>query len=117
MLCVPSAFGGAARRLALAGGAGALFALKRLHEELGPRQDLAYKTGQAKTLSEAARVLTIVGTVASLLAKRSDVLAKVSGTCLVAAALCERFGIFRAGCISAQDPSFTIDAQRSTANA
>ena len=117
MLCVPRGFNGAARRLALAGGVGSLFALERLHAELGPRQDVAYKTGQAKKLSGAARALAMAGSVAALFAKRSDIAAKISGACLITAALCERFGIFRAGCISAKDPSFTIDAQRSRANA
>jgi hypothetical protein len=94
------------------GGVGALLALERVHLELGPRQQQAYERGQAGALSKAARALTIAGTAAAVFAKRNTAIAKVAGALLLAGGLAERFAIYRAGCISAKDPSFTIDAQR-----
>jgi hypothetical protein len=103
---------GTARRMAMLGGTGVIVALDRLHAELGHRQKEAYETGEAKTFSTLAKFLNIAGTVTAVFARENDALSKMSGAMLFAAGLAERFGIFRAGCNSAQDPSFTIDAQR-----
>jgi hypothetical protein len=112
MLFTPARAARPARRLALAGGLTMPFALERLHMELGPRQDEAYKSGQAEPLSKAAKMLNYAGLAAAVFAKDNDVLSKIAGTLLLAAGVAERFGIFRAGCVSAKDPSYTIDAQR-----
>jgi dihydroxyacid dehydratase/phosphogluconate dehydratase len=112
MLCAPAADAHAARRLAMIGGVSALLALERVHVELGPRQRQAYERDQAQTFSQAARILTVTGTAAAVFAKNSNVLGKIAGALLLAGGLAERFAIFRAGCVSAKDPAFTIDAQR-----
>jgi formate-dependent nitrite reductase membrane component NrfD len=112
LVAAPVASAGAARRLAMMGGIGAILALERVHLELGPRQQQAYERGQALTLSKAARALTIAGTAAAVFSKRNGAVARIAGALLLAAGVAERFAIYRAGCISAKDPSFTIEAQR-----
>ncbi len=112
MLFAPARAARPARRLALLGGIAMPIALEQLHVELGPRQMEAFEHGEARTFSKAARWLNLAGLTAALFAKNSDVAGKVAGTLLLAAGAAERFGIFRAGCVSAKDPSYTIDAQR-----
>jgi hypothetical protein len=112
MLFTPAAFSRPARRLALIGGLAMPIALERLHMELGPRQEEAYKEGEAGFFSKAARLLNLAGLTAAVFAKDNDAAAKIAGTFMLAAGLAERFGVFRAGCTSAHDPSYTIDAQR-----
>lgn len=113
MLFAPAAEAGTARRMAMLGGIGVPLALDRLHTELGPRQKEAYERGEAAVYSKAAKYLTIAGAAAAVFARRNDTIAKIAGGLLLTAGLAERFGVFRAGCNSAHDPSFTIDAQRS----
>jgi hypothetical protein len=112
MLFTPAAFARPARRLALAGGLAMPIALERMHVELGPRQEEAYKEGQAGVLSKAARLLNYAGLTAAVFAKENGAAAKIAGVLMLAAGLAERFSVFRAGCASAKDPSYTIDAQR-----
>ena len=99
------------RRLALIGGTGVPFALHRLHAELGEFQSKPYRMGKAGTLSHAARLLNIGGTLCTLLVGRNERAAKIAGAMLLAAGLAERFAVYHAGKISAQDPRFTIAAQ------
>lgn len=112
MLFTPAVFARPARRLALLGGLSMPIALERLHVELGARQEEAYKTGEAAFLNKAARMLNLAGLAAAVFAKDNDAAGKIAGTLLLAAGFCERFGVFRAGCVSAKDPAYTIDAQR-----
>lgn len=112
MLFTPARFARPARRLALLGGLAMPLALERLHTELGPRQEEAYKEGQAAAFTKAAKILNYAGVAAAVFAKDNDVAGKLAGALLLAAGVAERFGIFRAGCVSAKDPSYTIDAQR-----
>ena len=112
MLFTPAVFARPARRLALLGGLAMPIALERLHAELGPRQEQAYKEGEAEFFNKAARLLNLAGLAAAVFAKDNDFAGKVAGTLILTAGLCERFGIFRAGCNSAKDPSYTIHAQR-----
>lgn len=113
MLFTPARFARPARRLALLGGVAMPIALERLHTELGVRQEEAYKTGEAEFFNKAARLLNFAGLAAAAFAKDNSAAGKIAGTLILAAGLCERFGVFRAGCVSAKDPSYTIDAQRS----
>lgn len=113
MLFAPAAEAGTARRMAMLAGAGVPLALQRLHTELGPRQKEAYERGEAAIFSKAAKYLTMAGAAAAVFARENDALSKIAGGLLLAAGIAERFGVFRAGCNSAHDPSFTIDAQRS----
>jgi formate-dependent nitrite reductase membrane component NrfD len=105
---------GTARRLASVAGPGVLLALQRLHQELGPRQKHAYETGEAALYSKAAKVLNITGTIAAIASMKYNPLSKAAGALLLAGGLAERFGVFRAGCNSARDPGYTIEAQRAT---
>lgn len=100
-----------ARRLAIAGAIATLIGTRQLHEELGPRQALAYTRGQAGAFAAASRVLGLAGIAATLVAGKHRTGARAAGALLFAAALCEKFSIYRAGCASTKDPSFVIDAQ------
>jgi hypothetical protein len=112
MLFTPPQFARPARRLALLGGLAMPLMMERLHMELGPRQEEAYKEGQAGFLAKAARLLNFAGLTAAVFAKDNDAAAKIAGALMLTAGLAERFSVFRAGCVSAKDPSYTIDAQR-----
>ena len=101
-----------ARRLALLGGLAIPFAIERLHSELGPRQEEAYKEGQAHLFTTAAKWLNYAGLAAAVFAKKSRAAGTIAGSLMLAAGLAERFGVVRAGCVSAKDPRYTIDAQR-----
>jgi hypothetical protein len=101
----------AARRLALIGGASVPMALERVRRELGPIQFEAYERGKAGFFAHLARLLNIGGTMCTLLAGRKARAAKVAGAMLLAGGLAERFAVYHAGRISAQDPKFTIEAQ------
>jgi hypothetical protein len=94
------------------GGPAVLAALVALHEELGTRQKHAYETGEAAMFSKAAKALNIAGTIAGVASKNNATLSKIAGALLLAGGIAERFGVFRAGCNSARDPSYTIEGQR-----
>ena len=111
MACDPGACA-PARRLAIAGQIATLIGTQQLREELGPRQALAYKRGQAGAFAAASRVLGLAGIAATLVAGKHRAGARTAGALLFAAALCEKFSIYRAGFESTKDPSFVIDAQR-----
>ncbi|HET9096867.1 MAG TPA: NrfD/PsrC family molybdoenzyme membrane anchor subunit [Candidatus Baltobacteraceae bacterium] len=112
MLFAPAGFARPARRLALLGGLAMPLAIERLHMEMGPRQEEAYKEQQAGFFTKAAKLLNVAGLAAAVFAKDNGAAGKIAGTLLLASGLCERFGVFRAGCVSAKNPSYTIDAQR-----
>jgi hypothetical protein len=112
MLFTPAVAARPARRLALLAGLAMPLALEQLHTELGPTQEEAYQREQAGFLNKAARLLNIAGLTAAVFAKDDDAAGKIAGTLLLAAGLAERFGVFRAGCASARDPRYTIEAQR-----
>ena len=105
-----------ARRLALVGGTGMVALLQALHHEIGPAQAKAYSTGEAGALARSARVLNLSGIVCAALAKDSDVLSKIAGALLLAGGLTERFAVYRAGCASAKDPKYVLEAQANSAS-
>ncbi len=113
LLCAPAQSAGTVRRLAMIGGPAVLGALMALHAELGPRQKHAYETGEASMYSKAAKALNVAGTIAAVASKNNGALTKIAGALLLAGGIAERFGVFRAGCNSARDPSYTVEAQRS----
>jgi len=102
---------GPARRLAILGGTSMVAALQALHHELGPKHAEAYTTGEAGALARSARLLNIGGIVCATLAKDSNVLSKIAGLLLLAGGLTERFAVYRAGCASAKDPKYVLEAQ------
>ncbi len=115
MIFTPVADAKAARRLALLGGIGVVMALRRLREELGSFQHEAYEIGEAGRLSHLARLLNVTGSVCTLFAGRNARVAKFAGAILLAAGLAERFAVYHAGRISAEDPKFTIESQGGSA--
>jgi hypothetical protein len=112
LLLAPRAENAAAQRAALAGAAGEIFTMRRLHDEAGPLVTQAYETGKAGVLSRWSQRLTIAGAACALLARRSRAAAVVAGAALVAGALCERFAIFEAGCTTSRDPKYVVELQR-----
>lgn len=111
MLATPTEQAGPARRLAAAGAVVDLVSMELVQRRLG---DLAepYRTGRPARLLSAARALTIVGGVGSLVAGRSRVLSGGAGLSLAAASLLTRFGVFQAGLASADDPKYVVTPQR-----
>jgi formate-dependent nitrite reductase membrane component NrfD len=111
MLFASTRVNGSARRLAVVGGTGMIAALQALHSEIGPKQAEAYTTGEAGALAHSARIMNIGGIVCATLAKDSNALSKIAGLLLLAGGLAERFAVYRAGCASAKDPKYVLDAQ------
>ncbi|WP_084265954.1 NrfD/PsrC family molybdoenzyme membrane anchor subunit [Actinomadura macra] len=73
----------------------------------------AYRQGKAGRLMRAAELLGTAGAAgAVLLAGRSRTAAVLSGTALLTASACTRFGVFYAGVRSAEDPKYTVVPQR-----
>ena len=103
---------GSARRLALVGGTAMVALLQGLHNEIGPAQSEAYSKGEAGALARYARVLNVSGIVCAALGKNSNPISKIAGALLLAGALTERFAVYRAGCASAKDPKFVLEAQK-----
>jgi formate-dependent nitrite reductase membrane component NrfD len=103
---------GPARRAAVVGAATEMVALRRMRGRVGIVRE-TYETGSAATLLKAAEVLTVGGAaVGALLGRRSRVAAALAGTALMAGSACTRFGVFRAGIASAEDPRYTVEPQR-----
>jgi hypothetical protein len=72
-----------------------------------------YESGSAGQLMKVSQVLTVGGAAAAaLLGRRSRVAAGAAGLALLAGSACTRFGIFRAGIASAEDPRYTVEPQR-----
>jgi formate-dependent nitrite reductase membrane component NrfD len=103
---------GSARRLALLGGTAMVALLQALHNEIGPAQSEAYSKGEAGALARTAQVLNVSGIVCAALGKNSDAISKIAGGLLLAGTFTERFAVYRAGCASAKDPKFVLEAQR-----
>jgi hypothetical protein len=82
--------------------------LERLRQELGPVQFAAYERGKAANLSHLARLLNFAGLLGTLFARRHRLAARTAGAILLASGLSERFAVYHAGKISAEDPSFTV---------
>jgi formate-dependent nitrite reductase membrane component NrfD len=101
-----------ARRAVLFGAALDIVATKRMHDRLGMVAE-PLQTGTSGRLLRAARALTVTGAVVGgLLGGRSRVAAVVGGLAALAGSACTRFGIFRAGITSAEDPKYTVVPQR-----
>jgi len=101
-----------ARRLALIGAVGELVTSTMMERSLGSLAD-PYRAGTSGRLADAAKALTVVGGV--LIRTRGHRLrsaAALGGAALLAGAAAERFAVFRAGFVSAQDPGYTVVPQR-----
>jgi len=101
--------------LALVAAAGELIALGRLHGELGPKLNTAYKRGRAKIVADWARGLAIAGALISRIP--APLARRTAGAALLGSALMERFAVMDAGRISAGDPSYVIAQQTNSGDA
>ncbi|TDD82213.1 NrfD/PsrC family molybdoenzyme membrane anchor subunit [Actinomadura rubrisoli] len=112
LIASPLGENGPARGAAAFGTALEVASLRLMERRLGMIAE-PYKEGRAGRLMRAAGLLSAAGTAAStLLAGRSRAAAALSGTTLLAASACTRFGVFHAGMQSAQDPKYTVLPQR-----
>lgn len=100
-----------ARRLAIAGAIVELIGARMVERRLGQGGE-PYRQGRAGRLLEAAELLA--GSGASMLAVAGGRrgVAVAGGLAVLGGALSERWGIFRAGVQSAQDPRYTVAPQR-----
>lgn len=116
MITTPAAAAGPARRFALAGTAAELIAAEVMQRHMDETEAEPLNEGQPGQLLRLSRGLAIAGGVGTLLAGRrsrsSRALAVASGVALVASSALNRFGVFRAGIASAQDPRYTVDPQK-----
>ena len=110
LLLAPVAEAGPARRLAVAGAAAELAATTLLEHRLGLQSE-AYRAPAPARLLRLSRALTAAGAGGAVLA-RGRALAALSGAALLAGSVHTRFGVYRAGVVSAEDPRYTILPQR-----
>ncbi|MEQ4719410.1 NrfD/PsrC family molybdoenzyme membrane anchor subunit [Nonomuraea sp. B19D2] len=109
MLAAPPSEAGPARRAALLGAVAECVAAVRMERRLGP---LAEPLKRSRLL-RAGEVLVLAGALAGVTAgRRSRIAAVAAGAALLAGSACTRFGIFHAGRESANDPKYTVQAQR-----
>jgi len=111
MIAVPVVQAGPARRAALVGAALELGVSHRMEHRIGLVGE-PYRIGRQGRWLKAAKALTAVGAVGSLLAGRSRAVAVAAGLALNAGSLLTRFGVFEAGMASARDPKYTVVPQR-----
>lgn len=112
LLTAPVAQNAPAVRMAALGAAGELTAVKLLERRIGIVAE-TYHEGRAGKLMRTAEALTVAGVGGALaFGGRSRFAAALSGTALLVASACARFGIFEAGLASARDPRYTVQPQR-----
>ncbi|MTE22086.1 polysulfide reductase [Streptomyces sp. TRM43335] len=112
MLTVSVAQAGPARRAAALGAALELGAGEVMTRRMGLAAE-PLRQGRAGALVRASKILTATGAAVGLLAgRRSRAAAALSGAALLAGSTALRFGVFRAGVASAEDPRYTVVPQR-----
>lgn len=107
LLTAPTAQTAPARSLALAGAATELLAVQALRRRLGLLAE-----PYDNDLVAAAEVLATAGLAVAFLGPRSRALSALSGLSLLASSAASRFGVFKAGMASAEDPKYTVVPQR-----
>jgi formate-dependent nitrite reductase membrane component NrfD len=116
LLAAPVSENTPARRMAVMGGIVELAAYRLMEHRLGMVAE-PYRTGTAGRLLHASEALTVAGLAGAVLGRRNRLVCAVSGAALVSASACMRFGIFKAGVASAEDPKYTVEPQRERLNA
>jgi polysulfide reductase-like protein len=111
LLSTPPAEAAPARRIGLAGAVAELVAGRRVERHLGLVSE-TYRTGRAGTLLKAARVLTAAGAGLTLAGRRSRLASAAAGAAYLAAGAATRFGVYRAGIASTEDPRYVVVPQR-----
>lgn len=116
LLGARAADNGPARRAAVLGAAVETVAGRLMRQRLGVVRE-TYESGSAGGLLRTAEKLTVGGAVAAALLGRNRIGAGAAGVALLAGSLCTRFGVFRAGIASADDPRYTVEPQRARQDA
>lgn len=112
LIASPVAENAPARSAALFGTALEAAAVRAMKRRLGVVAE-TYREGKAGRLMHAAEALGAAGALGgALLGRRSRTAAVLSGTALLAASACTRFGVFHAGMRSAEDPKYTVVPRR-----
>ena len=111
-LVTPASHAGPARRLAMGGALAALIATQRMEQHLGEIGE-PYRTGRAGGLMRAAKGLIAGGALAVAAGGRRRPGWTLGGAAaLVAGAVSERWGVYKAGFASARDPKYVVAPQR-----
>lgn len=111
MIATPVGQAGPARRMAVVGAAVDVAAGELMQRGMGMVAE-PYLQGHPGVLMKAARGLTLGGAALSVLGGRSRVVSALAGATLVGGSVLTRFGVFRAGLASAEDPKYTVVPQR-----
>lgn len=112
MVTTPTRETGPARVFAVMGVAGDLIATRYMESRMDPVTVEPLHHGRPGKLMHWSECLAVAGGLGALLLGRNRVAAAVSGTALLAASVCTRFGILAAGIASTQDPRYTVVPQR-----
>ncbi|MGP4004172.1 NrfD/PsrC family molybdoenzyme membrane anchor subunit [Streptomyces sp. 8N706] len=111
LVCVRGADRRPPRRMGVMGAVMELAAMHRIERRLGLVGE-PYVTDRPGRLLKVSKALTVAGAGLSLLGRRSGAASALAGTAYVAAGLCTRFGVFEAGVVSSQDPTYVVVPQR-----
>lgn len=111
LLGAPAGQAGPARVLATAGVTAELAALELMRHRAGTVAE-CYRDGAAGRCLRAATALSAAGVAGALVGRRGRVAGALSGLALLGASCLTRFGLFRAGVASAEDPKYTVVPQR-----
>ena len=113
MLALPPDRARPAAQLAMLGAAAEFTAGHLLERRLGAVAE-PYHAGPPGALMRTAKVLTVCGLGAAVLARarRSRALSVLAGATMMTASAVTRFGVFEAGLASARDPKYTVRPQR-----
>ncbi|MEU6671347.1 NrfD/PsrC family molybdoenzyme membrane anchor subunit [Streptomyces sp. NPDC046727] len=111
LAAAPVAEAGPARRLAVLGAALELGAFRVMRRRMGLAAE-PYSQGLPHLLLGAAEALTAGGAVLALRSGRRRGVAVAAGAALLTGSAALRFGVFHAGVASAEDPRYTVVAQR-----
>jgi hypothetical protein len=111
LLAAPPEQNTPARNLGLFGACLELAASQLMTRRIGMVAE-PYRKGRGGAYMRAGEVLTILGTVGSLVSRRHRAVSMISGAALLAASAATRWGIFHAGLASADDPKYTVVPQR-----
>jgi hypothetical protein len=99
------------RWTAVLGSATELVGAKVMEKRIGLAAE-PYRKGRPRTLMRRGQILAGAGLLATVLGRRNRVAGAFGGACLVASSAFTRFGIFRAGLASAEDPRYIVQPQR-----
>ncbi len=102
---------GPARRMAIGGAIAELAAGEAMERSLGDVGE-PYSQGDSGKAIKAAKALTAGGAALMALGRKRRAVAAAGAGMLIAGALCERWGVYRAGFASAADPDYTVGPQR-----